>query len=312
MTQNSIQKNDTKGTKDTREPKFSVPYNPFLSKEEILAFVSFINEHKTYIKDIYSTIRIPPFDQDAMGIEFNEEHKKLLINNSKIIEELTGVPISLTFNNICVSPSYDNYKIFIRHLKELKEIGLSLKSNTIPHTSWLRFGLREEMQSLNVNPIIKNTILHKVKTPAEVYRLFVEEFDYINVDRVLLRDIDTLKELKYVKEICQKKLNKKLYLSILINEPCEGYCPVEEDHFAYNLNKKKVSETFFHSEMKEVSCEPKEENRSELFFLKTANLIPDEEEFNVFNEYIDVYELHGRRLLYVFYKSLKVSKLSEY
>ena len=47
---------------------------------------------------------------------------------------------------------------------------------------------------------VKNTILRNVKEPREVAQLAEAGFNYVNLDRVLMRDHQRLQEIKKVKE----------------------------------------------------------------------------------------------------------------
>jgi hypothetical protein len=272
--------------------KFSIPYNPFLDKEELIQFISFLKENRDLIFDVYATAYIPPFTKDAMGINTPEINTQLLIN-AYVIQSETGIPVSLTFNNFCVSPSYKNYLIFLENLKRLKKFYVL----TIPHTSWLKFGLKEEMKKIVKEPdkiLIKNTILWKLKDPAEIYKQFEAGFDYINLDRTLLRNVDLIKEIDEARKIAEKKLGRKLYLSLLINESCEGNCPVQNDHFVYNNNREETEPTFFHSELRKISCEKFDNENPKLYKLKSANIVQDFRELEYYAQWIDSFKLHGR------------------
>jgi hypothetical protein len=290
--------------KKNKKAKFSIPYNPFLDKEELIQFISFLKENKDNIFDVYTTSYLPPFTKDAMGINSLEINSQIIVN-AYIIQSETGIPVSLTFNNFCVSPSYENYKEFILNLKQLKKF----YTLTIPHTSWLKFGLREEMKKFVENSdkiLIKNTILWKLKDPSEIYKQFEAGFDYINLDRTLLRNVDLIKEIDEARKIAEKKFGKKLYLSLLINEGCEGNCPIQNDHFIYNNNREKNEPTFFNSDLRKISCEKFDNENPKLYKLKSANIIQDFREIDYYSQWIDSFKLHGRENKNVFYSSLKL------
>ena len=52
----------------TRNQMFSIPLNPKLDRKQFEEFYQFLIDHKSLIYDVYITTRIPPFDQDAMGV----------------------------------------------------------------------------------------------------------------------------------------------------------------------------------------------------------------------------------------------------
>ena len=170
---------------------FSIPLNPKLSNEQYVEFVNFIREYKDHIKDVYFTSRIPPFDQDAMGDIFvqNDDYK-LAIDQALFVQQQTGVPVSATFNNIQVPPSQKNLDTFIKNFKPLYDAGVRIA--TIPHTHWMATG---QIQKAFPELYVKNTILRDVRVASEIVSLAKYGFNYINLDRDLMRDRDTLKRL---------------------------------------------------------------------------------------------------------------------
>ena len=109
---------------------FSIPLNPKLSEQEFKQFYDFCKAHKDYIYDIYFTCRIPPFTQDAMGAIFREEDRDIVFENAMIIQKVLGIKISATFNNINVSPKYENYKLFVDNLKPCEKHQRKLNCHT--------------------------------------------------------------------------------------------------------------------------------------------------------------------------------------
>ena len=72
-----------------------------LSEEDFIGtFVPFLQEHKDWIYDVYFTCRIPPFTQDAMGSVFTPEDRNVVIENALQIQDVLGIKVSATFNNI--------------------------------------------------------------------------------------------------------------------------------------------------------------------------------------------------------------------
>ena len=168
--------------KEVKMPKiFSVPLNPFTTQKYFEeTFMPFLESYKEWIYDIYFTSRIEPFAQDAMGASIREEDRDTLIQNALFIKESLGIEISATFNNINVSPKYENYRLFKKNFKDLYDAGV--RSATVPHAHWVALGLKKEFPDLKV----KNTILRKVVT-AQDYVLAAEQgFDYINIERILM------------------------------------------------------------------------------------------------------------------------------
>jgi len=201
---------------------FSIPLNPKLNEEQFNEFYTFCELYKDWISDIYFTSRIAPFDQDAMGDLFViKEHKIDLIENALNIQKYLGIPISATFNNTTIKPDQKNLDIFIKNFKPLYDAGIRIA--TIPHSHWMATG---QIKAAFPELFVKNTILRDVRTAVEIVNLAKYGFDYINLDRDLMRDADTLKRLKQAKEWIKVNLNKNIQFSLLANEGCLGECPM--------------------------------------------------------------------------------------
>lgn len=200
--------------------KFSLPLYPDLSTDFMETnLLPFLKTNKQMIHDIYFTSRIPPFDQDAMGTIFNDDDLGILIGNALVLQEETGIPISAVFNNKFISPNKKNMEMFIKYFSFLYDKGV--RSATIPFTSWLMFG---EIQKAFPNLYIKNTVLWALDRPRQVYDAFKSGFDYVNVDRNLLRDQQNLKEIHEARLKAQDDFGKEFKLSILYNESCIVNC----------------------------------------------------------------------------------------
>lgn len=280
---------------------FSVPLWPGLSPEEIKSdLYPFLEECGDLVSDFYFTSRIAPFNNDAMGGIIVPEEIATVANNALVISRTFDIPLSATFNDITLSPSYQNYKIFVDNFRRLWDEGIFIV--TIPNTAWLRFGLKSEFPGI----IVKNTVLNRVQTASECAVLFQEGFDYINLDRTLMRDERTLKEITEAKKTMEQKLGRPLFVSLLYNEMCEGNCPVHQDHYAYNLNRKVQDPAYFHSEMKSVSpCKIKDEF-SDLWTLKAASIPSYYSHLGRISKYVDVFKMHGRESKSTFYETLSI------
>lgn len=282
--------------------KFSLPLYPDLTPEFIQEeLIPYLMENKKNINDIYFTARMAPFEQDAMGTIFTEEDSIGLISNALIIQQLTGIIISPVFNNKFISPNYENLQIFIKNFRMLYDMGV--RSCTIPFTSWLMFG---EIQREFPELLIKNTVLHALDEPRQVYDAAIAGFDYINLDRNLLRNQNKLKIIDEARKAAETKLNKKIYLSILFNESCLGNCPIQEEHYLYNTNNNLGTqpEVFFKSKMNKISCTEWEKN-DKAYGFKKSNVLYDQEYINGLYM-IDVFKLHGRESRNVFENSLGI------
>jgi len=266
---------------------FSLPINPKISEEFVhQTFIPFLKNHKDLLFDLYFTCRMPPFVQDAMGDVFVSDPRETTLN-AFYISQQTGIPLSATFNNIFVRPTQSNLDLFIENFKPLYEYGLRIA--TIPHTMWVTTGqIQKEFPEL----YIKNTILREVTRPNEVVSLAKAGFHYINLDRDLMRDRDSLNRIFDAKKYCES-IGKPVKLSLLVNETCWGGCPIMVEHYHFN-NTRSDDPQFFNDPISRNSCS-KWNLEDPSWSLKAANLPPWKEDWEEFLELgIDVFKLHGR------------------
>jgi predicted O-methyltransferase YrrM len=264
---------------------FSIPLNPKLNEKEFLEFVDFIKEYKDYIYDFYFTARMPPFDQDAMGDVFinGQADHSFLIESALFIQSETGVLASAVFNNTEVRPSQQNLDLFIKNFAQLYDAGI--RSVTIPHTHWMATG---QIKKAFPELFVKNTILRNVSEPRDIEKLAQAGFDYINLDRDLMRDHEKLLRFKKAKETYGVKL------SLLANEGCLGGCIMMDEHYQFN-NTRTDGPQYFNDPISRVSC-PKWDHEDISVPLKTANMPPWREDWQEFFDDlgIDVIKMHGR------------------
>lgn len=270
---------------------FSIPLNPKLTPDQFAEFCNFLLAYKEYIYDVYFTSRIPPFMQDAMGDTFVfQEDYQYAIDQAMFIQENLGIPVSATFNNIQIRPSQKNLDIFIKNFKPLYDRGI--RTATIPHTHWMATG---QIKRAFPELFVKNTILRDVRTAAEIVHLAKAGFDYINLDRDLMRDRDTLLRLKEAKSWIKENLGKEMHYSLLGNEGCLGNCPMMVEHFEFNNTREGAGPQYFNDPISRVSC-PKWNVDDPSVHLKTANIPPWKEDWDEFirDLGIDVFKMHGR------------------
>ena len=262
---------------------FSLPLNPKLAENQFNEYILFLKTYKKYIYDIYFTCRVPPFIQDAMGDVFkSKDDSRQIISSALHVSKETGIPLSATFNNTLIRPTQQNLDIWIDNFTEIYNTGL-VQSVTIPHTHWLATGLiQKDFPKLE----IKNTILRNVTEPREVVKLGEAGFNYVNLDRDLMRDHDKLKEMKRAKEHVGVKL------SLLANEGCLGNCPMMDEHYEFN-NARMSGPQYFSDPISRVSCD-KWDYEDPSVPLKTANFPPWREDWDELLEYVDVIKMHGR------------------
>jgi hypothetical protein len=281
--------------------KFSLPLWPGLTPDELeRVVIPTLLECRDVIADLYFTSRVKPFGSDAMGGIIVTEEVAMVHSNSMVVGERTGIPVSATFNNIQVNPSHSNYKLFVKSFRPMYEAGVT--SMTIPFPTWLRFGLKEEFP----NSFVKNTILRKISESAEVFKQFEIGFDYINLDRNLIRNEDRLKEVKRAKLAAEQKLGRKLYLSLLHNEMCDNFCAVQDDHYGYNFARTQDDPGYFNSEMKNTASCVVQDDTSPEYILRAASIPSLFSQLNHFAQYVDVLKMHGRESKAVFFNSLDI------
>ncbi len=275
---------------------FSIPINQKLSEEQFHEFVSFCHEYKDYIYDLYFTCRMPPFTQDAMGDIIKTQADVIqVIETALHIQSVTGIRISATFNNIQVQPSQENLDLFLNNFEQLYQAGV--RSATIPHTHWVA---TKQIQMRFPELQIKNTILRNVTRANEIAELAKAGFQYVNLDRDLMRDRDALKK-------CRRAADKfGIKLSLLGNEGCLGNCAMMDEHFQFN-NMRSEGPAYFLDSISRVSC-PKWDVLDPSVPLKTANIPPWRQDWVELLDYVDVFKMHGRESITQIYHTMDIIK----
>jgi len=270
---------------------FSIPLNPKLDYQSFTErFIPFLEKHKEYIYDVYFTSRIPPFGQDAMGDVFHQGDWSAISENAVQIQEILGIPVSATFNNINVAPTMQNLHTWCKNFAPMYEAGVRIA--TLPHTIWMLQGvIQKQFPELRV----KNTILRNVQRANEVVKLAEAGFYYVNLDRDLMRDRDKLLEIKEAKEYVRKNICPDFKISLLANEGCWGNCPVQDEHFEFNFSRSESNnQTFFMDPISKPTC-PKWDAMDPAASLKVANFTPWREDWlELMDLGIDVFKMHGR------------------
>jgi len=220
-----------------------------------------------------------------MGDVFSggEEDHNYLIDLALHIQNETGITASAVFNNTEVRPSQQNLDVFIESFRPVYESGI--RSATIPHTHWMATG---QIKKAFPDLFVKNTILRNVSEPRDIEKLAKAGFDYINLDRDLMRDHEKLKRFKKAKQQFGVKL------SLLANEGCLGGCIMMDEHYQFN-NTRTDGPQYFNDPISRVSC-PKWDHEDFAVSLKTANFPPWREDWQEFIDElgIDVIKMHGR------------------
>ena len=195
-------------------------------------------------------------------------------------------------------------RYFIKNFKPLYDRGI--KVATIPHTHWMATG---QIKRAFPELYVKNTILRDVRVAAEIVNLAKYGFDYINLDRDLMRDRDTLLRLVEAKKWIKDNLNKEVHYSLLANEGCKGNCPMMVEHFEYNNTREGNSPQYFNEPISRVSC-PKWDVDDPSVHLKTANIPPWREDWQELLDDlgVDVFKMHGREAVSRLFETLDIIK----
>lgn len=240
------------------------------------------------IYDLNVTCRVPPFDRDAHGLALDPMKAEMHLRDMLELQKLTGVTISALFNNIYVPPTLENLRTFVAGFRRLYDLGV--RSATIPHTLWMKWGLlQKEFPQLS----IKNTVLRKIRTGQDFWNSAEAGFDYVNLDRLLLRDERTLREIRRAQELFEHRYGKRVLLSILANERCLGKCPFWEEHYQHTMTH---PDGDLFDEMPRVSSIPRLascSNDPQSAFFRTYPPI-FREDFEHLAQYVDVLKMAGR------------------
>lgn len=266
-----------------------MPVNPKLTEQQFYNFLDFCKQYKEWIFDVYFTSRIPPFAQDAMGdVLVTQEDAISAIEAALHLQQETGITACATFNNIEVPPTQQYLDIWLEAFQPLYNAGI--RSVIIPHIHWMATG---QIKNRYPDLYVKNTILRNVTTGAEFVAHAKAGFDYICVDRDLMRDRDALIRLKKAKQYVKETLGKDVTISLLANEGCLGACPMMDEHYQFNNTRDQNRPQYFADSISRVSC-PKWDHEDPAVPLKTANLPPWKEDWVELLDYVDVFKMHGR------------------
>lgn len=215
--------------------KFTISVSPALSKAnfELLLSEHIIKKLESYsgrIYDINFTCHIEPFKQDAHGVYLTPVENEIHLRHMVKLQEKTGILVSPVFNNIYIPNTYENLKQFVSSFKRLCDMGI--RSITVPHLLWMKMGL---IQKTFPGLHIKNTVLRRVRNGQDFWNHAEAGFNYINLDRVCVRDQHSLKEIRTAQEKFREITGKYVFTSIIEGEGCLGICPFWEEHYQHTL-----------------------------------------------------------------------------
>ncbi|MGB0405473.1 MAG: hypothetical protein ACPGDB_04735, partial [Fusobacterium sp.] len=184
-----------------------------------------------------------------------------------------------------------NMELFIKNYRPYYERGF--KRIILPFKHWMLTGrIHEEFPDIYV----KNTIINKDYSAQDIYESAKAGYDYVYVDREVMRDKRTYEQYPLVKKKIKEDFGKDIKISLLVNEGCIGKCPLRTEHYSYNFNKKPNDKMYFTDKISTVSCSVWKKDKS--YLLKTLDLVPVRKEFEHYSKYFDVFKLHGRDNFY--------------
>lgn len=197
------------------------------------------------------------------------------------------------FNDIHTPNHEQNLALFIKNFQPLYDMGI--RSVSIPHVLWLKMGA---FQARFPEVKIKNTVLRRVRSGQEFWNHAEAGYDYVNLDRVIVRDRRALREVYAAQRLFQEKTGKRVLTSILHGEGCLGNCPLWEEHYQHTLTHPQVND----NPVKNLEIFRYPQHFSCLSFtdhtvlpLISAGLPPFREDLNAVCRYVDVIKLGGRR-----------------
>lgn len=261
---------------------FSLPFSPYISLEDYeSSFLPFVLKYKSYIHDIFCTIRIEPFTNDAMGGNFDPNS---LILKALKVQKDTGIPVSATFNDTSVTATYEELTLFIKNFRPLYEAGMH--SATIPIFHWMLSGrIKKEFPNLK----IKNSVLHEVDNAQSYWLAAKAGYDIVNIDRNILRSHHVLAEIKKAQKHFEDEFGNAPKTQILANEQCLPHCPVRNEHYGINFTGKH----YFGDAVSQLSCTTWEKE-DKAYDFKRAVVSPFREDVDDILQNVDIFKLFGR------------------
>jgi len=286
------------GYQNLQKMRFSLSISPSFSRANLKTLVSdsFVNRIKRNadkIHDLIFTCHIEPFMVDAHGVMLTKAENEIHLRHMVELQNKTGVQVSPVFNNIHVPNTYNNLEIFVENFKPIYDMGVT--SMTMPHLLWMKMGL---LQKTFPKLVIKNTVLRRVRNGQDFWNHAEAGYDYINLDRVLVRETKTLREIRAAQQKFEELTGKHVYTSMLSGEGCFGYCPLPEEHHQHTLTHPETSENM-QKNLEIFRC-PQElycQNIGDHFYnpLFSVGLPGFKSDFDEMCENFDVIKLVGRR-----------------
>lgn len=261
-----------------------------LSDTSCIKYIEELKKRKKYIHDINVTCKMVPFINDAHGILMSAENNRAHIEQMLYVQEQTGINISLVFNNIYVPNDLDNLKIFLQNFKKYYE--MNVRNITLPHILWMKTG---EIQREYPELYIKSTVLRRVRNGQEFWNFALAGFNCVNVDRLLFRNLNTLREIKNAQKNFYECYGRYVDISMVIDENCIGNCPFWEEHYQHSMTSKICSSEVTNVEGFNLVPTYSGCRDFENVCLRRVNLIAFKDDMNKVFENIDLIKIGGRR-----------------
>lgn len=280
---------------------FTISLSPALSRGNVNILSSHdtivrLKKYKHRIHDINFTYHMEPFTVDAHGVYLSEAEQNLHLTEILAIQSKTGIPVTPVFNNIYAPNTYTALETFLSNFEKLYDLGI--RSISIPHVLWMKM---KDIKNAFPGVHIKNTVLRRVRDAQEFWNNAEAGFDYINIDRVLIRNIETLKDIRKAQQLFLNKTGKHVLISILEGEGCLGACALWDEHYQHTLTNPQTKqslhaslETFRYPQA--FSCNAIGD--PDFNILTSVGFPFFNEDVNEICQYIDVIKLAGRRSIY--------------
>lgn len=190
------------------------------------------------IQDVNFTHHAAPYHRDAHGVFVTVEENEAHLRQMLALQEATGIVVSPVFNDITVPNTFKTLETFVESLKPLVDQGI--RSISVPHVLWLKMGL---IQKNFPGLTLKNTVLRRVRTAQDFWNHAEAGYDYVNLDRVLVRDQTELYAIRQAQRSFEERFGKRVLTSLLDAEGCLGACALWEEHYQHTLSHSRTDES---------------------------------------------------------------------
>ncbi len=222
---------------------------------------------------------------NVMGVNASDEQIEYLFK----IQDEFGISISLTLNSLNppLDLLYDKKVLekFINFIKSFYDKGLRVC--TISNIHLIKTGI---LQKNFPEMKFKNTVNHNITDTQSFINYATLGYDYIQLDRSLVRNISELKKINKI----NKKYQKKLYL--LASEFCMYSCPFKKEHDL--INEQIIDSGFYFTDkykLSHISCDNwRNSKANKLPRIGVDIFLKDEKITDEYFKYVDILKISGR------------------